>query len=476
MSSKNGFKRATFVVVALALLAACAAPTAPAPQVIQQTVIVPVQQTVEVPVQQTVQVPVQQTVVVPVQQTVIVQQTAAPVNKTVVTLSYNRFFNMTFSSAPAPIDLIKQAVAKKYPDIDVQLNMAPDDMNAWHDAVSVWVTAKDATIDLLGLDSSWVSEFGAAEWAVPLNDKFPKLADTFDQAGLDLWSYKGKLLAIPFWGATNGLYYRTDLLQQYNLKPPETWDDLVTIVQTIKAKDPKMVGYLWAGGKSENLMMIWSEFLYAFGGQYTDKDGKCAFNSPEGVKGVEFMKSLIDKGISPKETTTFANIQDASTAFVAGNAIFLRGPSDYLTWLNDPKKSQVAGKWDFMQNPAQPGGIHAGSSGGFGLALLPTSKRQDAALKVMEVVAGAEVQKGFALSWGPVQWFKGLYDDADVKAAYPEDYRLANVLPSSIVRPQHKDYSQLTSIIQDQIHAAITGVTPVKQALDNACTQYAALP
>ncbi len=472
MSSKNCFRRALFVVVALALVAACAAPaTAPAPappQVVKETVIVPVQQTVQVPVQETVQVPVKETVIVP--------QTAVPANKTIVTLSYNRFFNLTFSSAPAPIDLIRQEVAKKYPDIDVQLNMAPDDMNAWHDAVSIWITAKDATIDLIGLDSSWVSEFGAAGWAVSLNDKFPKLSDTFDQGGLDLWSYNGKLLAIPFWGATTGLYYRTDLLKQYGFEPPKTWDDLVTIAQKISAENPKMTGYLWAGGKTENLMMAWSEFLYAFGGKYVDDQGKCAFNSPEGIKAVEFMKSTIDKGLSPKQTTTFQNNQEAVTEFAAGNAVFFRGPSDYLTWLNDPAKSSIAGKWDFMQNPAQPGGIHAGSSGGFGLALLPTSKRQDAALKVMEVVAGPEVQKGFALAWGPVQWYKGLYDDPDVKKAYPEDYRLGAVLPSSLVRPQHRDYSQLTSIIQDQVHAAITGVTPVKQALDNACQQYAALP
>ena len=470
MSRKNSLGHVLLVLVALAILAACAAPApAPAPaapQVVQQTVIVPVQETVVVPKQETVVV----------QQTVVVPQTVEPVKKTVVTVSYNRFFNSTFSSAPSPIDLIRQEVAKKYPDIDVQLNMAPDDMNAWHDAVSVWITAKDPTIDLLGLDSSWVSEFGAAGWAVPLNDKFPKLADTFDQAGLDLWSYNGQLLAIPFWAATTGLYYRTDLLKQYGFEPPKTWDDLVTIAQKISAADPKMTGYLWAGGKTENLMMGWSEFLYAFGGKYTDAQGKCAFNSPEGIKAVEFMKSTIDKGISPKTTTTFQNNQEAVTDFAAGNAVFFRGPSDYLTWLNDPTKSAIAGKWDFMQNPAQPGGIHAGSSGGFGLAILPTTKHMDAALKVMEVVAGPEVQKGFALAWGPVQYYKGLYDDPDVKKAYPEDYRLAAVLPSSLTRPQHKDYSQLTSIIQDQIHAAITGVTPVKQALDNACAQYAALP
>ena len=75
-----------------------------------------------------------------------------------------------------------------------------------------------------------------------------------------------------------------------------------------------------------------------------------------------------------------------------------------------------------------------------------------------------------------MQYYKGLYDDPEVKNAYPEAYRLAPVLPSSLARPIHKDYAQLSSIIQDQINAAITGVTPVKQALDNASAQYAALP
>ena len=73
MSQQKIFRGVLFVVVALWLMAACAAPTAapaPTPQVIQQTVIVPVQQTVEVPVQQTVVVP----------------QTAVPVQKTVVTI------------------------------------------------------------------------------------------------------------------------------------------------------------------------------------------------------------------------------------------------------------------------------------------------------------------------------------------------------------------------------------------------------
>jgi multiple sugar transport system substrate-binding protein len=295
-------------------------------------------------------------------------------------------------------------LAEKYPEIDLQLNLAPDNMSQRHDAMAIWITAQDSTIDLFGMDTPWVSEFGAAEWAVPLNEHFPQIGDTIEQAGLDLFTYDGKLLAIPFWTGTNGLYYRTDLLEAAGYEPPKTWDELIEIAEAITKDDPDMTGYLWAGAKEESLTMVWSEFLYAHGGKYWDDDGACAFNSPEGAKAVEFMKSTIDTGLSPKETVSWNN-DEARTRFVEGKAVFLRGPHDYITWLNNPEQSAVVDKWAFVPNPSA-GGISAGSSGGFGLAIQPYADNLEAALKVMEVIASEEVQKGCALGWGPVQYYK----------------------------------------------------------------------
>jgi multiple sugar transport system substrate-binding protein len=463
-------RNATWLVLAVLVttLVGCAAPTpVTVDRVVQQTVVVEK----EVPATVIVEKVVPATVVVEKEVTVEKQ---VPVDKQTVILSYNRFFNLSFSNAPSPLEAIRQAVKAKYPEIDVQLNLAPDNMGQWHDAMAIWITAKDSTIDLFGMDTPWVSEFGAAGWAVPLNEHFPNLGDTFEQAGLDLFSYDGKLLAIPFWTGTNGLYYRPDLVKEAGFEAPKTWDDLVKIATAITAKNPDMTGYLWGGNKEESLTMVWSEFLYAFGGEYWDDAGKCAFNSPEGVKAVEFMKSTIDTGLSPKETTSWSN-DEARTRFVEGKAVFLRGPHDYITWLDDPAKSSVVGKWDFIPNPAGPDGIQAGSSGGFGLAIQPYADNLEAALKVMEVIASEEVQKNFALAWGPVQYYKGLYDDPEVKAAYPQAYRLGPVLASSLARPQHPSYAQVSTIIQDEVHAAITGVKPVQQALDDACAQVDAL-
>jgi multiple sugar transport system substrate-binding protein len=454
------------LLVVLSLLASCAPAT---PQVVEKVVkeTVVVEKEVEKAVVETVVVEKE------VEKEVIVEK-EVPIEKQTVIISYNRFFNMSFGPGPAPIDLIRQEVAKKYPEIDIQINLTPDNMNQWHDAMAIWITAQDATVDLYGMDLPWVSEFGAAGWAVPLNDYLPDIEQKFEKAGLDLYTYEGQLLAIPFWNGTTGLYYRTDLLEEYGFDPPETYDDLVEIAETITADQPEMTGFLWSGDKQESLVMVWSEFLYGFGGQYWNEDGSCAFNSPEGVAAVEFMKETIDTGLSPEETIASGN-DEARTRFVEGNAIFFRGPHDYITWLNDPEKSAIVDKWDFMPNPAQSGGRHSGSTGGFGMAVQPYTDNMDAAFKVMEVIASEEVQKGFAIAWGPVQYYQGVYDDPAVKEVYPEAYRLDAVLESSLPRPPSARYAELSTIIQDEVHAAITGIKPAQQALDDACDRVAAM-
>jgi maltose-binding protein MalE len=62
-----------------------------------------------------------------------------------------------------------------------------------------------------------------------------------------------------------------------------------------------------------------------------------------------------------------------------------------------------------------------------------------------------------------------------VKEAYPEAYQLGPVLESSLARPQHPNYAQVSTIIQDEVHSALTGVKLIQQALDDACAQIDAL-
>ena len=282
--------------------------------------------------------------------------------------------------------------------------------------------------------------------------------------------HEGQRLGVPYWGSISGLFYRTDLLEEYGYEPPETYDDLVTAAEEITADRPEMTGFTWAGAREEGLVMVWAEFLHGFGGRYFDAEGQCAFNSPEGVEAVEFMVSLIESGISPRETTSWG-AQGARTRFVEGEAIFLRHNHDLVTWLDDEERSDIAGRWDFMPNPAQPDGRHTGVTGGFAFAINPYTDEYDAALKVLEVIASEEVQKGFAIAWGPVQYYEGLYEDPEVQEANPNVDELDPVLETALNRPPSTRYAELSSILQEEIHSALSGTKPVEQALDDACAR-----
>lgn len=391
-----------------------------------------------------------------------------------VTIAYNRFMQTSFTDSPPPIEVIQAAVAAQYPNINVQLNIVPDSIEANRDALAVWIAAEDPTIDIYGMDTPWVPEFGAAGWAVPLNEHLPTLDENFNPSGLDVFSYEGERLGVPFWGSIGGLFYRADLLEEYGLEPPTTYDEMVAAIETIRADRPELTGFVWAGAREESLIQTWSEIFLGFGGQYSTPDGQCAVNSPEGIAAVNFMLDTIESEISPRQTTAW-NAEEARTRFVEGEAIFLRHNGDIVTWLDDPERSAVAGNWGFIANPAQPEGTSAGSTGGFAFALNPHTDNFDAAVNVLEVVASEEVQKGFALAWGPVQYYNGLYEDAEVQAANPNVAVIETVLDSAAPRPQSTSYTQLSDILQAEIHSALTGSKSVEDALNEACAQIDAL-
>jgi uncharacterized protein (TIRG00374 family) len=404
-----------------------------------------------------------------------VEPTAEPAAEPVViTLAYNRFLQTSFGPGPAPIEVIRDEVAKLYPNIDVRLNLMPDTINGMREALAVWIASEDPTVDIYGMDMPWVQEFGRAGWAVPLDELAPQLDENYIANGLDVFSYEGQRLGVPFWSSVSGTFYRTDLLEAAGFSPPQTYDELVEIAQAITAQDPELSGFVWAGIKDEGLVMTWSEFLLGFGGQYFDEAGLCAMNSPQGVEALSFLVNLLESGVSPREVPAW-KAEEARTRFAEGKAVFLRHNHDIVVWLDDPERSAIAGNWAVMPNPAQPGGQTAGVAGGFAFAVNPYTDNMAEAMQVMEVIASLPAQKGFAIAWGPVQYYNGLYDDPEVAAANPNADTIGPLLTSAVPRPPSVRYTELSSILQDEIHAAITGIKPAEQALNDACGRIDAL-
>ncbi len=388
-----------------------------------------------------------------------------------VTLGYNAFLENSFTDAPPPIEAIKRELAEKYPNIELEYHVMPDDML---NALTIWMTSRDATVDIYGIDTPWVPQFGRGGWAVPLNDKLPELQKNFVDSGLETFSYEGDILGVPFWGSVSGLYYRTDILEEYGFDPPETVDDILEVCRTVREDRPDLHGLMWPGQRGESLVMVYSTFLHALGGQYTDADGDYLFDSSESIEAVKLMKSLVEERISPRTVTNWTQTE-AKNSFAAGKGIFLWANQDIVIWLDDPEKSEVVDNWDFIPFPSQPGGESVSITGGFAFSANPYSENLEETIKVLEVIAGEAVQKNFALSWGPVQYYDGLYEDEKVKKYNQNVDKLPPVLEVTKNRPPSGNYAELSGIMQEGLHGAVTGTRSVEDAMKDIQKQATAL-
>jgi len=458
------------MMIVLPLLTSCAAPT---PQVVEKVVTQVVEKEVEKTVVQTVEVSKEVVKEVEVEKVVTVE---VPVEKETVVIAYNGYFQKTFGPAVVPIEAIRQEVAKKYPNIEVQLNVMPYEAGPWRDNYLAWFQAEDGTTDLIGMGLYWLPEFAQTEWLLPLNDMIdPAILAKLNPAYLDAFSADGKLLALgPWWGGIGGLYYRKDLLEAAGIEPPQTYDELVAAAEKLMAENAGMSGWTWPALKDLVLVNRWVEYLNGYGGAYFDADGKCAMNDEKGLAALTFMKSLFDDGVTPKEALTWKE-EEAQIRFVSGEAIFHTGRQDMMFWLNDPAQSKIVDKWGFIPMPATEPGKGAGFFEGWGFSINKYSDNPEASAKVLEVMFDFPVQKLFNLSQGPVQAHMDVYSDPDVIANNPNIPLIQKVADTAIPPIPSPKFADIASILSEELHAALTDLKPAQTALDDACAQIDAL-
>ena len=459
------------VVVAMLALIAAQCGAAPTPERIVETVVVTKEvQGETVTVIETVEVEVVKTV--EVEKEVVVEK-EVPVETEVVTIAYNGYFNKTFGPADTPINVIRQEVAKKYPNIKVELNVMPYEGGPWHDNYLTWFQAEDGTTDLIGVGLYWLPEFAEAGYLTPLDDMIsPDIVKKLNPAYVQAFTYEGDLLALgPWWGGIGGLYYRKDLLEEYGFEPPKSYDEVVEIATAIQADNPEMSGWTWPALKDQALVNRWVEYLNGFGGAYVDSAGKCVMNDEKGLAALEFMMSLFEDGTTPPEALTWKE-EESQVQFASGQAIFHTGRQDMMFWLDDPEQSKIVEQWGFIPMPsASPDRTGAGFFEGWGFSINKYSDNPEAAAKVLEVMFDFPVQKGFNLSQGPVQAHMDVYSDPDVIANNPNIPLVQKVADTAIPPIPSPRFNEITVILQEELHSALTGTKAPQTALDDACAQ-----
>jgi multiple sugar transport system substrate-binding protein len=360
----------------------------------------------------------------------------------------------------------------------IRLNMieAPNASNLVEDLNTSSFLLGSSPYDLINMDVVWVAKFAAAGWLRPLDELVSKAElEKFLPGDIEGSRYKGTLYRLPWRTDVGMLYYRTDLLNQAGLKPPETFSDLLQTAKTIQQADNQVKwGYVWQGRQYEGAAAMFIEVLQGYGGFWVNpQTNEVGLDRPEAINALNFLMSTIDQGVSPTGVSTYQE-EEARRLFQNGTTVFMRN-WPYAWGLLNKEGSPVQGKVSIKPMVHAPNEKGAGCLGGWGWGIAKTTQHPQEAWKAVQFFTSAYVQKETSLSGGYLPSLKSLYKDADLLKKYEYFPLVLKVLQTPALRPQIAQYAQASDILQRYLSSAISKRTSPEEALQAAARETRSL-
>ncbi|HET9261475.1 MAG TPA: ABC transporter substrate-binding protein [Vicinamibacterales bacterium] len=374
---------------------------------------------------------------------------------------------LTFSGSVlgAEGEIVRRQIARFEAEhgVRVEVRQTPDAADQRHQLYVQWLNAWSADPDILQLDVVWTPEFAAAGWIRPL-DEFgvaeTALADFFD-ATLVANRWQGRLYALPWFVDTGMLYWRTDLMRD----APETFSELAAAAARAIETGKVTAGFVWQGARYEGLVTVFLEHLVGFGGAMLDEDGEVVVASPAAVRALTFMRDSIYRDRTVPEAVLTWQEEQARFAFQNGRAAFMRNWPYAAALLGRPGESAVAGRFDVAPMPREEG-QSAAALGGAQLAINARSKQPDDAWTLVQYLTAPEQMIERAQVAGQFPSRRSLYTDPRLRDALPiPPGRAREIIENAVPRPATPVYSQLSGILQIQLHRALTRQSAPEEAL-----------
>jgi multiple sugar transport system substrate-binding protein len=287
-------------------------------------------------------------------------------------------------------------VLKKFEDqtgIHVKLQVI-----GWPDLYSkiLAATTSGQGPDVLNIGNTWASSLQATGAFMPFGDKeFNTIGgkDKFVEASLKTGGAEGKdPTSVPYLGLVYGLYYNKKMFSDAGLKPPTTWEELVTAAKKLTNPDKGVYGMAMEGGSYTEGV----HFAFIFGQQHDsdpfDSSGKPDFTSDGQVAGVKQYVDLMgtDKVVNPS-SAQYKNGPEAPGDFAKGKAAMLMSQNNADNTLQaDGMKSSEYG---VVPIPAPSGGQQISSFvAGINLSIFNNTKNKDGALKFVKFMTSKDTQ------------------------------------------------------------------------------------
>lgn len=382
-----------------------------------------------------------------------------------ITLSVRSFTEIDEQHNQELLERFAQVTPRVTP-ISISLPYNPDEARRTVDAA---LAADTSELSVAPLCLYWMSEILQMDRLQPLDDLLSS-AESQEHIPRLLTAGKtdGHTYAIPALATCGVLLYRKDLLEEFGFQdPPQTWDELVEQATTVVEGRPEedLIGYQFPGYMYEGLTTSFLQNLWSNGARLFDGD-EVSLDEQRTLETLVHMHDLIYKySLVPLNIVTAAHGLEPQKDFVEGRTVFLTLlPS--VAQAAQRIDSPVRGKIGISSPPTGPHGEQSLTFLSGWLYGVPRGARApQAARQFIRFMTSPQVQKERALRGGPPPTIEAIYSDPEVLAFNPDYPRIREMLRTAICRSEVPQYSRVSRIIQEHLHAMLRGDTDPGQCM-----------
>lgn len=362
------------------------------------------------------------------------------------------------------VEALAALYSKDHPNVTVEVSKLPYD-NTRERALADF-TAHQGAYDIVGFDYLWVKEYAKGGFLVPLDDLIAAASDQvqkgdFFKAYLDYATVDGKLYGLPWLAAVYMLYYRTDLLQQYGISVPTTWDEYAAAAQSLQEKSG-LFGSTFIGKRDDPLVDEFWTIAWSYGAQIYDGH-HATIDSPEALAAFKVWDQIY-KTAAPDSLA--ADWPMAAASFAQGKSAMMLNFSDTSETILG-SDSTVADKVGFAAVPAGPTGNLTPNLGGWGIGINTDSKNQQAAFDFLTWLLSADSQKTGLASGGSATRASVL-GDAELQQKYPYfSAALAN-FENAVPFPQATNWVDWEAAMAPPMSEALGGQRSLESGIQEA--------
>jgi len=321
-------------------------------------------------------------------------------------------------------------------------NLLPSDADGQRDQFVRRLAAKDAGMDILGMDVTWTAEFATAGWIRELTpeQKAAANADTL-QPPINSATWEDKQYGIAKHTNVQLLWYRKSLVPT----PPTTFDEMMSMSEQLKAQGkPYEIGFTAA--QYEGYVVNINNLITAYGGTIVNDDSTAPTIDDKTVQALTLLQKLASSGLTSsslsnaQEPEVFADLQAERSAFS-------------LNWpyvLSAMREANPALVDDLGYAPyptVNKGDTPRVTLGGMNYAISSYSAHPDEAFEAAMCMRNPENQLMAAIDAGTAPVLRPVFDQPTFQESYPMYKEMLVELENAVPRPPSPVYQNISTVL-----------------------------